>query len=76
MKTVIITSYRGITCFSFWCSKSNATKVHFKKRKEKKVKGMTAGVLPLCCQSLPEGRQQSYRSPTERGQQENGRQYR
>lgn len=37
---------------------------------------MTAGVLPLCCQSLPEGRQQSYRSPTERGQQENGRQYR
>lgn len=74
MKTISFPSYRRITRFSLWCSKSNAIKIYLKNKKPEK--GMTAGVLPLCCQSLPEGRQQSYRSPTERGQQENGRQYR
>ena len=38
MKIIIITSYRRITRFSFWCSKSNAIKAYLKKKKKERKK--------------------------------------
>ena len=48
MKAAIITCYRGITCFSFWCSKSNAINIYLIKKKKERQKEKNEGWQQGC----------------------------